>query len=247
VVIVNRAFAEKFFPGENVVGKRMEPGASSRDGEAPMRQIVGVVGNAVQTALEAQADPIYYIPYKQLPWFVPPVVMKTLVPPAAMESAVRSAVASIDKEVPIYDVQPFEELLGAGIARPRFQMLMLASFAGIALLLTAVGLYGVLAYSVSKRTREIGVRVALGASRIMVQRMVLEQALLLVAAGVVLGLAGAFATGQVLTNMLYGVSPQNPLLLAIACCAIILTAALAAFLPARRAASIDPTQALRNE
>jgi putative ABC transport system permease protein len=247
VVIVNRAFAEKFFPGENAVGKRMQPGASSRDGEAPMRQIVGVVGNAVQTALEPQADPIYYIPYKQLPWFVPPVVMKTAVSPAAMESAVRAAVASIDEEVPIYDVQPFEELLGAGIARPRFQMLLLASFAGIALLLTVVGLYGVLAYSVSKRTREIGVRVALGASRIMVQRMVLQQALLLVAAGVALGLAGAFATGQVLTNMLYGVSPRNPLLLATACFAITLTAALAAFLPARRAASIDPMQALRSE
>jgi putative ABC transport system permease protein len=247
VVIVNRAFAERFFPGENAVGKRMRPGASSRDGEAPMRQIIGVVGNAVQTPLEPEADPIYYVPYKQLIWFVPPIVMKTSVPPAVMESAVRSAVASIDKEVPIYDVQPMEDLLAIGIARPRFQMLLLASFAGIALLLTVVGLYGVLAYSVSKRTREIGVRVALGASRMMVQRMVLGQALLLVAAGVVLGLAGAFAAGHVLTNMLYGVSPRNPVLLAIACCAITFTAALAAFLPARRAASIDPMQALRNE
>ncbi|HXA67877.1 MAG TPA: ABC transporter permease [Bryobacteraceae bacterium] len=247
VLIVNRAFAEMFFPGEAAVGKRLQPGASMRDGEAPMRQIVGVVGNAVQTPLELQAEPIYYIPYKQLPWFVPPIVMKTAVPPAAMESAVRSAVASIDKEVPIYDVQPMEDLLAIGIARPRFQMLLLASFAGIALLLTVVGLYGVLAYSVSKRTREIGVRVALGASRMMVQRMVLEQAMLLVAAGVVLGLAGAFAAGHVLTNMLFGVSPRNPLLLAIACCTVTLTAALAAFLPARRAASIDPMQALRNE
>jgi putative ABC transport system permease protein len=164
-----------------------------------------------------------------------------------MESAVRSAVASIDREVPIYDVRPMEDLLTPGIARPRFQMLLLASFAGIALLLTVVGLYGMLAYSVSKRTREIGVRVALGASRMMVQRMVLEQAMLLVAAGVMLGLAGAFAAGHVLTNLLYGVSPRNPLLLAIACCAITLTAALAAFLPARRAALIDPMQALRSE
>jgi putative ABC transport system permease protein len=126
-------------------------------------------------------------------------------------------------------------------------MLLLASFAGIALLLTVIGLYGVLAYSVLKRTREIGVRVALGASRRMVLGMVLKQAMLLVAAGVVLGLAGAFAAGKVLANMLYGISPRNPLLLAIACCSITVTAGLAAYLPARRAASIDPMQALRNE
>jgi putative ABC transport system permease protein len=247
VVIVNRAFAEQFFPGENVIGKRMQPGASTRDGADPVREIVGVVGNAVQTPLQLQADPIYYLPYKQLIWFVPPIVMKTSVPPAAMESAVRAVVASIDKEIPIYDVQPMDDLLGAGIARPRFQMLLLASFAGIALLLTVVGLYGVLSYSVLKRTREIGVRVALGASRRMVLGLVLKQAMLLVAVGLVLGLAGAFAAGQFLTNMLYGVSPRNPLLLALACCAITLTAGLAAYLPARCAASIDPMQALRNE
>jgi putative ABC transport system permease protein len=126
-------------------------------------------------------------------------------------------------------------------------MLLLGSFAVIALLLTVVGLYGVLAYSVLKRTREIGLRVALGASRNIVLQMVLKQAMLLVAAGVALGLAGAFAGGQILSNMLYGVSPRNPLLLAIACIAITVTAALAALLPARRAASIDPMQALRNE
>jgi putative ABC transport system permease protein len=205
------------------------------------------VGNARQSALEAIAEPIYYFPYKQLPWFVPPIVMKTAVLPTAMESAVRAAVASIDREVPIYETRTMNDLLFEAIARPRFQMLLLGSFAVIALLLTMVGLYGVLAYSVLKRTREIGVRVALGASRRLVLGMVFKQAMLLVAAGVALGLAGALAGGRVLTNMLYGVSPRNPLLLAIACCAITLTAALAAFLPARRAASIDPMQALRNE
>ena len=247
VVIVNRAFAEKFFPGESVLGKRIQPGASASDGDAPMEPIVGVVGNARQSALESVSEPIYYLAYQQLPWNVPPIVLKTSVPPAAMESAVRSAVASIDKEVPIHDAQPMADLLTSGIARPRLQMMLLASFAAIALLLTLVGLYGVLSYSVLKRTREIGVRVALGASRKMVLGMVLKQAMILVATGVGLGLAGSFAGGQILTNMLYGVSPRNPVLLAIACCAIIGTAALAAFLPAQRAASIDPMQALRNE
>ena len=126
-------------------------------------------------------------------------------------------------------------------------MLLLASFAGIALLLTVVGLYGVLSYSVLQRTREIGLRVALGASRGMLLGMVLTQALRLVGLGVLLGLAGSLAGTHILSKMIYGVSPRNPLLLASACIAIALTAALAAYLPARRAASIDPMQALRNE
>jgi putative ABC transport system permease protein len=247
VVIVNRAFADKFFPGENVVGKRIQPGASNRSGETPMREIVGVVGNARQSPLGSGPEPIYYFPYRQLVWFVPPVVIRTSLPAVTMESAVRSAVASIDPEIPIHDLATMEDILSEGVARPRFQMLLLASFAAIALLLTLVGLYGVLAYSVLKRSREIGVRVALGASRAKVLGMILKQAAFLVGAGVALGLVGAIAAGQVLGSMLFGVNPRNPLLLAIACGAITLTAASAAYLPARRAASIDPMQALRNE
>src|SRR5579864_5505477 len=151
-----------------------------------MREIIAVVGDARQSPLGAGMEPIYYFPYRQLTWFVPPVVMRTLVPPSA--SAIRAAVASLDKEVAVFDIQTMADLLAEGIARPRFQMLLLASFAVIALLLTVVGLYGVLAYSVLQRTREIGVRVALGASRNAVLRMVLRQAMLLVAAGVALGL-----------------------------------------------------------
>jgi putative ABC transport system permease protein len=247
VLIVNRAFAEKFFPGEDALGKRIKPGAVSRASGEVMRQIVGIVGNARQSALGLSAEPIYYFPYKQLPWNLPTVVLRTSVPPLSLEPAIRAAIAAVDKEVPVYEIQTMDEILAAGIAGPRFQMLLLASFAAIALLLTVVGLYGVLTYSVLQRTREIGVRVALGASRNMVLSMILKHALVLVAAGVALGLAGAIACGRVLGNMLYGTSPRNPLLLAAACFLIILTAAAAAYLPARHAASIDPMQALRNE
>jgi predicted permease len=245
VLVVNRAFADKFFRGEQAVGKRIEPGATSRDGKALMREIVGVVGNARQSPLGSDAEPIYYFPYQQLTWFVPPIAIRASVPPT--QSAIRAAVASINKEVAVFDIRTMDDLLAEGIARPRFQTLLLASFAAISLLLTVIGLYGVLAYSVLKRTREIGLRVALGASRRIVLGMVLKQATLLVAVGVLLGLFGAVAAGKILTNMLYGVSPLNPPLLALACCAIALTAAGAAILPASRAASIDPMQALRNE
>jgi len=156
-------------------------------------------------------------------------------------------VASIDKQVPMYQVRTMEELSYSAIAQPRFQMLLLGSFAAIALLLTVVGLYGILAYSVIQRTREIGVRLALGASRGVVLTMVLKRAMQLVAAGLIIGLAGAAGEGYLLQTMLYGVHPNHVLLVGIACCLIVLTSMIAAYLPARRAASVDVVHALRTE
>jgi putative ABC transport system permease protein len=247
VLIVNQAFSERFFPGENAVRKRIEPGATSEPGGSTMREIVGVVGNAKQSALLPGAEPIYYFPYQQLPWCCPSVLVRGKAAPLRLEPAIRSAVASLDKQLPIYDVRTLEAILGEDMARPRFQMILLGSFAAIALLLTVVGLYGVLTYSVVRRKREIGVRIALGASRGEVISLVLKRAALLVLLGLSLGLGGAFAGGQILSKMLYGVAPQNPLLLAVACSVLGLTAALAAYSPARRAASIDPMESLRAE
>ena len=212
-----------------------------------MREIVGVVGNAKQSALLPGAEPIYYFPYQQLPWCCPSVLVRGKAAPLRLEPAIRSAVASLNKQLPIYDVRTLEAILGEDMARPRFQMILLGSFAAIALLLTVVGLYGVLTYSVVRRKREIGVRIALGASRGEVISLVLKRAALLVLLGLSLGLGGAFAGGQILSKMLYGVAPQNPLLLAVACSVLGLTAALAAYPPARRAASIDPMESLRAE
>lgn len=155
--------------------------------------------------------------------------------------------ASIDKQVAMYRIGTMDELQSTAIAVARFQTLLLGSFAGIALLLSVVGLYGVVSHSVTKRTNEIGVRMALGANRSTVLTMVLKQALTLVGIGLVIGLAGAFAGGEILRTGLQGVTPHRPLLLALACCMIIAAAITAAYLPARRAASIEPMQALRNE
>ncbi len=246
VVIVNEAFAREFFPGGNAVGKLIRSGAASRRQGNPMREIVGIAGNAKQSPGPAP-DPIYYLPYRQLPWGAPSVVVRTALPPLAIESSVRQVVASLDKEVPVYEVQTLEGIASSAIAPPRFLTYLLGGFAVIGLLLAAVGLYGVLAYSVLRRTREIGTRIALGADRRMILSMFLLRAMKLVIVGIALGLPGALAGERLLRGLLYGMAPSRPLLMALTCGIVIVTAALAAYLPARRAASIAPMQALRSE
>jgi putative ABC transport system permease protein len=248
VLVVNKAFADKYFPGEDVIGKRLMPGASGPGQKDDlMREIVGVVGSAKLFALDIEPKPIYYFPYKQLAWMPPVVMLRTAVPPRTLESALRGQMAALDPLVPVFQVRTMDELLSTQVAEPRFHTLLLGCFAGIALLLTMVGLYGVVAYSVTRRTREIGVRIAFGAARSTVLFMVIKQALVLVLIGLVLGLAGALAGGMLLRSMLYGVTPLDPAVLATACCLIGLTGVLAAYLPARRATKIEPMVALRYE
>jgi putative ABC transport system permease protein len=248
VLIVNKAFADKFFPREDVIGKRITPGATaSGEKEETIREIVGVVGSAKLFAMDADPQPIYYFPYKQLPWQPPVVILRTAVPPRMLESAVRKEMTALDPLVPVFQVRTMEELLSTQVTEPRFHTVLLGCFAGIALLLTMVGLYGVMAYSVTRRTREIGVRIALGASRSTVLSMVLKQALVLLGAGLGLGLAASLATDRLLRSMLFGVSAVNPAVLALSGLLVALTGLLAAYLPARRAAKVDPMVALRYE
>ena len=246
VVVVNQAFVERFFPGGRAVGKRIEPGATSRRGSM-MREIVGVVGNARQSAFGPRPEPIYYFPYRQMPWGPPSLLVRTEVPPLALETTVRQVVLGLDKEVPLYDTDTLDSILASAVAGPRFIVLLMTSFAGMALLLTAVGIYGVLAYAVLRRTREIGVRIALGATRARVVALMLRRALLLLAIGLPLGIAGALAVGRLLGHLISEQAPPRPLLLLLTCAIVAGTAATAAYLPARRAASIDPTRALRTE
>jgi putative ABC transport system permease protein len=248
VLVVNKAFADKYFPGEDMIGKRIMPGATGPgQKDDSMREIVGVVGSAKLFAMDSEPKPIYYFPYKQLEWMPPVVMLRTAVPPRTLESAIRGQMAALDPLVPVFQVRTMDELLSTQVAEPRFHTLLLGGFAGIALLLTMVGLYGVVAYSVTRRTREIGVRIALGAGKSTVLFMVIKQALVLVLIGLALGLAGALAGGMLLRSMLYGVKPLDPVVLAAACCLIGLTGTLAAYIPARRAAKVDPMVALRYE
>jgi ABC-type antimicrobial peptide transport system permease subunit len=247
VLIVNRAFADKFFPGENAVGKRIKSGAVSDARGPQMREIVGIVGNARQSPLGPQPDPIYYFPYRQLPWCCPSLVVRAAASPDSLESSVRSVVSSIDRQLPLFDVRTGDQILSLGVTPVRFLTLLLVSFAAIGLLLTSIGLYGVLSYAVVKRTREIGIRIALGASRRAVLCMVLHQSAILVGAGLIIGVAGSIATGRFIGGMLFGVDAGNPLLLLNALSVMVGAAWLATYLPARRAVSIDPVRALRSE
>jgi putative ABC transport system permease protein len=232
VLVVNEAFAQRFFPGERAVGKRIEPGASSGRGTM-LREIVGVVGNARQSVFGPRPEPVYYFPYAQMPWGPPPLVLRTSVPPLLLEPTVREVVRELDKEVPLFDVETMSGILAAQVAAPRFTVLLMGSFAAMALLLSAVGLYGILTYAVVRRTREIGVRIALGGTRRHVMGMVLQRAMAMVALGLPVGIAGALAASRLLGRL--------------ACGIVTLTAAAAALLPARRAASVDPARALRTE
>jgi len=252
VLVVNKAFAGKFFPGASAVGKRIASGATSnrdaRNGGTVFREIVGVVGNARQSAGGRDAEPIYYFPYKQMPWGPPSVIVRTTLPLETIVPDIRRMVAALDSQVPVHDVNTMTTIFARGMAPPRFLTVLMSSFAAIGLLLTATGLYGLLSYAVARRTREIGVRVALGASRGSIVSMILGRALMLIAIGTALGGAGMLAGNALLRQLIELLDAPHPLgWMAAAVAVVTLTAVAAAYPPARRAASIDPTTALRME
>jgi putative ABC transport system permease protein len=252
VLIVNKAFADKFYPEGNAIGKRIASGATSnRDarGTDPIfREIVGIAGNARQDAAGRDATPIYYFPYKQMPWGPPSVLVRTSLPLSAIVPDIRRIAAELDPQVPVHGVKTLTAMFATGMAAPRFLTVLMSSFAAIGLLLTATGLYGLLSYAVSRRTREIGVRVALGASRSSIVSMILGRALMLIAIGTVLGGVGMLAGRVLLQRLIFLFDAPHPLAWLVAAVAMVtLTAVAAAYPPARRAASIDPTTALRIE
>ena len=194
VVIVNEQFVQKFFPGQSVVGKHIKPSWSIGDEKALMRTIVGVVGNVKHRTLNMEFTPEVYLSTSQIPMETMSIVARTSVSnPAAITSAVRSELAAIDRNIPLVRVRVFDEYLARALARPRFNAMLLSIFAGTALLLTAIGIYGVMAYSVSQRTSEIGIRIALGAGKSSIFRLVVGQAMAIVAISLAVGVVGAFA------------------------------------------------------
>ena len=247
VIIVNQAFADKYFPAEGVLGKKIKPGAGAT-GEPAWREIVGIVSNIRLSATQREIRPAMYVPATQLSeWCCLNTVVRTSVDPLSLAPSIGRVVASLDKDIPVTRVRTMKELMSSELSQPRFAMVLLGTFAGLAIVLTIVGLFGVMMYSVARRTREIGVRMALGAQRTKVLKMLLSEAAILLSVGIVIGLVAALASASVLQSMLFGVGSRNPVVLILVCIAVALAGLLAAFIPAFRAAKVDPMVALRYE
>ena len=247
VIIVNEAFARKFFPDEDPIGHRVKPGISTDENDPVMREIVGVVGNVKHKSLSAAVEPEAYVPHAQIPFGSMTLVVKTAGDASGLAGAVRNEVRALDKDLPVYNVKTLDDYLAISVAQPRFNTLLLASFAALALVLTAVGLYGVMSYSVVQRTHEIGVRIALGAQRRDVLKLVVGQGMLLALIGTGLGLLASLAATRVLASLLYEVSAADPLIYAGITLLLTTVALVACYIPARRATKVDPMIALRYE
>ncbi len=244
VTVVSQALAERFWPGQDALGRRLKFG--SADGEAPWHTVVGVVGdvrNRGWTDMWLDA----YVPYQQWSFGRMDIVLRTGVEPLSVVPAFRSAVYAGDQDLPLSGVTTMEAAVAASTAGPRFTALLLGLFAGVAVLLAAVGLYAVMAGTVARRTRELGVRMALGAGRGALLRLVVADALRLVAGGIAIGLGLALASSRALHGLLYGVQPNDPGTLAAMVLLLAAAALLASALPARRAMRVDPISALRYE
>ena len=247
VVIVNASFAEKYFHGEDPIGKNIRPEISVDPKDPLMRQIVGVVGNVRFLNLKMEWTPEVYVPAAQMPLGSLTIVTRTPGNPEMLATPIADSVRSLDPDLPAYSPKTVEEYLDGSIAVPRFNTVLLALFGGVALLLTAVGLFGVISYSVVQRTREIGIRVALGAKPADTMKLILGEGFRLALLGVALGIAGSLAATQFLASLLFGVTPRDPFSFAAVIVLLMGVTLLACYLPARRAMRVDPMVALRYE
>ena len=244
VFLISQALARKYFPQEDPIGKRI---SVAMDDTNPFGEIVGIVGDIRDSALEREPTPTVYYPHPHLVYPFMTFVVRTAMDPAAAAGGITGVIRALDPNQPVAEVRLMDDVIANSLARRRFNMLLLAVFAGLALVLAAVGIYGVMSYAVTQRTQEIGVRMAIGAQQRDVLRMILRHALAIAAVGLALGVAGALLLTKAMAGLLYAVKPADPVTFAIVPGLLLAVAAAAAWLPARRAARVDPLVALRHE
>jgi putative ABC transport system permease protein len=245
VVIISQTLAERFWPGEDPIGKRLKAG--DYQSKAAWASVVGLVGDVKHSALNIEPRPQLYFPYQQKHWAQMTIVARTAANPANLAAALRDQVWAVDRDQPLTKVSTLEQFLENSISQRRFNVLLLGALSAVAMVMAAVGIYGVISYSVTQRTHEIGVRMALGATPTGVMRLIVRQGMALALVGVGAGLAAALALTRVMTSLLYGVSPTDPLTIIFVPLALTSVALLACYIPARRATRIDPGVALRYE
>jgi putative ABC transport system permease protein len=245
VAVINRSFARRYFPGEDPIGRYFVP---QIDGPAVGRQIVGIVGDTRTGDEWNPYQPEFYLPYAQDPTHQRPlVVMRVAGDPSSYENAVRKGVAKVDKDAPVFRYRTFTDEVDKQAARPRFEAALVSGFAGIALLLAALGLYAVLSYIVAERMRELGLRLALGASRANILRLVLERALMLASLGIGIGVLASVVATRLITDLLFKVAPLDRRVFLSATLVLLIVSMIAALAPALRAASVEPMRTLREQ
>lgn len=246
VTVINDAMAKKFWPGQDPIGKQVGPGSPLY----PLTTIVGIAADVKHLSLREEPGPEMYVPYTQKVWpslLTMEVVVRTRLDVASAVTSARNAIQSVDVDLPIANIKPLASLVDDSVAQPKFSMLLLAAFGAFALILACVGIYGVISYSVAQRTREIGVRVALGASRSNIFGMILGQGARLAGLGIAIGIAAALGVTRMMSSFLYDVRPADPATFVAVCVILFTVAALACYLPARRATRVDPLVALRHD
>ena len=249
VMIITETFAKDFFPNEDPIGRKIEIGADDGAGREryKTREVIGVVGDIRNSNVSKPPVAAYYVPYSQLVWGAPALIVRAGVDPETLVPAIAKVLASMDPETPLFDVRSMEDNFALDLGRARFQAVLVGIFAGIALLLTAIGLYGVIAYSVGQRTHEIGMRMALGAHESDVLRLIVKRGVVLVVVGLCIGVAAALGLTRYVESMLYGVKPIDPLTFGGVSISLFAVALVASYIPARRAMRVDPMVALRYE
>lgn len=248
--IVNETFVRRYFPNEEPIGRRLKVGPPPRiwkDNQYDSFEIVGVVRDVKSAGLQKDTEPTYYLPTMQAPLQDMTLLVRTTTEPTSIVPALRQAVWAVDPNQPISNVNTMEQIVSESISQPRLNMTLMSLFGALALILSAVGIYGLLSYAVTQRTQEMGIRMALGAQVSDVLRLVLKQGMVLALIGQAIGLAGALALTRLIRGLLFGVTPTDFTIFAAVFGVLTTIALLACYLPARRATKVDPLKALRYE